>query len=1485
MRTVHGWRRVLRWLVGFVIGLVGFVALAVIGLVMAMHTHVGEQLIRDQIQAQLDKTFVGGASIGRLEGTPFTELVVHDVMINGPDRRPAIAIRSLRVDIELARLLVHDVVISKLVADGVEVTLDRDATSHYRVQHLTKPGPPSTWNVWLRSVEVHDARVAVATGRGDEVIHFDDVRVGGAAKLPHGGPTDARVVLNATWRERQAPIALAVVAHVDRDGIWLPAAMAKAGDVAVTAVDVNIPTTAELTSASGTVDVRAPAAAVDQLFDLELPADLAVAMHATPDRGATQVSLIGSLGEAPWQALARIELGDRVKSAEGFVTANDLPLAPLTGGRIDGHGGGLATFALELPREPGELPVARALVQAWTSAGKLPATATLVTLSTTAAHIDAALSAVTVSGSRFAMNVGVARSGGAWTLEHATLRAHATTAERAIAGRSPLRGMLDATLQASGRLAPVADLALAAHVNGQQLSLGHITAGALAIDVDMQHFPARAVGRTHLAIDDLVGATAKQPPVRIALDALVSPGSTIAIDVQRHVVAPAGKPTWEGHSGHIDISRERIAVSSFASESRDGHVALSGTYAWSGEHAGDLAAKVDTALHGSGLGTLLDGRLTGRLDGHVEVARRASAWRGSAAVHAEAMSFDPAAIGSVHGDVKLALGGGRLIADVDAATPRVGSARVHLDVVPPRDVADLHAWATSSRSVIHDLRLDLGNVDLEQVAKLLRAQPAARGHLSGTLHITSGDATAALQLRGIELAGIAGLGKIDGDFQLQQPSPQRLQPSLSVAIPALGRAVVQADVQVPDHVFERRAWQRLGTSVVQGVHVRTDPLQLSPATLERLGIATPLRGTASLTLDVDVPGQRADAQLTIAGLHGGPLAAAIDVDARATLDARSMHATLSLVHAHTPLATLDAEAAIALAELRANPRAVMTATLNAKLTFPHADVRQLLAVVGNMQVTGGSIDGEVDLTGTMRRPNAKLRLHATDVSVPATGTTRAPVMQQLDIDGSVTGDHGHARLVAVEQGGGRLDIEADGTPAKLARASTRLTATHFDLAPIVAFVPGPGGGLAGTLDGKASITGLDPTKAHVDGSLHITDGRLPLAPMVGTLFHADVSLAAANDVLDVKASGKLGRGEVELIGRAPLTGGMPAGGKLTLTLKNVQLITTTQPIITGTIDATVARQDHGWYVAMKVSKANVKVPSSKGQQLAAVGPPDDIVDGRSRRASKQGKPANVQGRDSRQVATAASKPRSMPAPNQSPLVADIELTSTNVQSSDLRGAVQGKLRVGLGKQGWWVTGDIHVTRGDLDLFGRRYQVERAALDFDGSLDPLVDVRISYDFTTADVTTVTEVHGRLSKPQLELSSQPSIYSDAVLIGFLLGGEPNGDSTQAQSASQQVASAGESLVGGQIAGYLKKALPFDIDVMRYEAATASSSAAVVVGHWITRELFLSYRERLEARPDENTGEGEVEYWLLPRLVVEGTIGDRGYDGADLVWRRRW
>ena len=161
--------------------------------------------------------------------------------------------------------------------------------------------------------------------------------------------------------------------------------------------------------------------------------------------------------------------------------------------------------------------------------------------------------------------------------------------------------------------------------------------------------------------------------------------------------------------------------------------------------------------------------------------------------------------------------------------------------------------------------------------------------------------------------------------------------------------------------------------------------------------------------------------------------------------------------------------------------------------------------------------------------------------------------------------------------------------------------------------------------------------------------------------------------------------------------------------------------------------------------------------------------------------------------------------------------------------------------------------------------------------------MTYDFP--DVTTITEVRGRLSKPELILRSSPATFSQGELLGFLLGGQPNGDAQQSQSTTERVAGTGTSVIANQLGGYVRGALPVDIDVLAYEAATASNSAAVTVGTWLTHELFVAFRQRLASRPDENASEGTVEYYLKPRLSVEATAGDRQYNSVDLLWRRHW
>jgi hypothetical protein len=354
----------------------------------------------------------------------------------------------------------------------------------------------------------------------------------------------------------------------------------------------------------------------------------------------------------------------------------------------------------------------------------------------------------------------------------------------------------------------------------------------------------------------------------------------------------------------------------------------------------------------------------------------------------------------------------------------------------------------------------------------------------------------------------------------------------------------------------------------------------------------------------------------------------------------------------------------------------------------------------------------------------------------------------------------------------------------------------------------------------------------------------------------------ADHEIRIAVDGKLGAGSATLTGSIALDGAAPNGGQAKIRLTRISPIGTIEPQISADVTATLTRDRNQWRGDLVVDNGRIIVPKERGEKLKPVGGPVDMRFASGERTARRST-ENVE-------------------PTNPIFVIAINLRSTKVESDEFRGLIKGKLELRADGSDIALYGGIDADRGDLDLFGRRYLVDRAGVHFDGSLDPLLDIRISHDFP--DVTTITEVRGRASMPELVMTSDPGTYSQGQLLGFLLGGEPGGD-PQSSPLQSQVAGAGESYVANQIGGYVKKAMPIDIDVLRYEAATSTSSAAVTVGTWINSSLFVAYRQHLESKPEENLGEGQIEYWLTRRLMVQGTVGDRNVDGVDLLWRKRY
>jgi translocation and assembly module TamB len=473
------------------------------------------------------------------------------------------------------------------------------------------------------------------------------------------------------------------------------------------------------------------------------------------------------------------------------------------------------------------------------------------------------------------------------------------------------------------------------------------------------------------------------------------------------------------------------------------------------------------------------------------------------------------------------------------------------------------------------------------------------------------------------------------------------------------------------------------------------------------------------------------------------------------------------------------------------------------------------------------------------------------------------VLDSLEVDARGLGDHAELDVTGRETGGRLLVISARGTK-ELAAFGASIQAANFDLAPLAAFAPGQLRGGRGTLNAALTIKGLDPKTGEMRGMLQIKDGRLPLSPELGTLRRATLDVKIIKHKITAEFDGRLGAGGGSIKGTvgAELVGGMPMRATLDAKVRKVQPIGAVQPQLDADVTGTFVNEGARWTGKVVVDKAKVFVPQEAGNELLGTGAPADMI--------------------FVDATTVARKPRH--EAEKPWLVTRIEIKPTDVIVDDsdvrVRLVARGRLDVEVG-QGLTVNGTIRTTTGTVDVLGRRYRLEQGIVDFDGSLDPRLDIRMVHDFK--NLTLTVDVRGRVSEPDPHMSGDPGTYTDGQLLSFFAGAEP-GNEDSATQANDAVVGGSLTILSSRVGRRINKHLPVKFDAINYEAATAASSRAVRFGLRLSEKSYLVWRQRLEARPDENPGEVVFEYQIRPNMLFETTVGERAA-GGDFLLRTRW
>jgi autotransporter translocation and assembly factor TamB len=201
-----------------------------------------------------------------------------------------------------------------------------------------------------------------------------------------------------------------------------------------------------------------------------------------------------------------------------------------------------------------------------------------------------------------------------------------------------------------------------------------------------------------------------------------------------------------------------------------------------------------------------------------------------------------------------------------------------------------------------------------------------------------------------------------------------------------------------------------------------------------------------------------------------------------------------------------------------------------------------------------------------------------------------------------------------------------------------------------------------------------------------------------------------------------------------------------------------------------------------------------------------------------------------------------------------------------------------------VSGGIAAEGGRFWLLNNTFVIDsgEVSLPAEGPLDPYIRL-VARTETQAALVTV-EIKGRLSRPDLTLTSDPAMGQYQILTLLLTGrsdtgeGGEDSDEVSAQAASLLIA-LNNPVLEQQLSDRL------GVDRIGLSLGEDVDEPILAVGKRLGRHFYVETEYHHNAPSTENRTGGRVEYYINPRWSIETYYGDANKGGIDLFWRKRF
>lgn len=238
---------------------------------------------------------------------------------------------------------------------------------------------------------------------------------------------------------------------------------------------------------------------------------------------------------------------------------------------------------------------------------------------------------------------------------------------------------------------------------------------------------------------------------------------------------------------------------------------------------------------------------------------------------------------------------------------------------------------------------------------------------------------------------------------------------------------------------------------------------------------------------------------------------------------------------------------------------------------------------------------------------------------------------------------------------------------------------------------------------------------------------------------------------------------------------------------------------------------------------------------------------------------------------------SVPAP---PIDLDIEFSAPGrifVRGRGLESEWGGDTQISGTAKAPRLAGEIAPVRGGFEFAGRRFELGKGGVSFSGGadLDPALNISASHEGT--DFTALVSVTGTPSKPEIDLSSDPSYPEDEILAKILFG-----KFTARLSATEalQLAQSTRTLLSGEPGTLDKIRGAIGVDVLTFApGASEGELGRLKAGKYVRDDLFVGVEQGATAGSTRSI----VEWYVNPKVTIEGTVGSSSE--STLGIQRRW